>query len=227
MPTALVTGANRGIGLEFVKQYAADGWKVIATCRNPINVGELGQVPGDIAVYSLDVDDPVSLSRLVSDLKDKAIDLLINNAGIHGPRGVTVDKIDLNDWMAVMRTNAMSPLFVARALRQNIAKSEMKTIANISSQMGSITNWAGGSEYIYKSSKAALNMTMACFADEVAADGIKVVIYHPGWVRTDMGGPSATLSPTQSVVSMRASIASLTMADSGTFLNYDGASMPW
>jgi len=103
----------------------------------------------------------------------------------------------------------------------------MKTIANISSQMGSITNWAGGSEYIYKSSKAALNMTMACFADEVAADGIKVVIYHPGWVRTDMGGPSATLSPTQSVVSMRASIASLTMADSGTFLNYDGASMPW
>jgi NAD(P)-dependent dehydrogenase (short-subunit alcohol dehydrogenase family) len=169
----------------------------------------------------------VSLSRLVSDLKDKPIDLLINNAGIHGPRGVTADKIELNDWIAVMRTNAMSPLFVARALRQNIAKSEMKTIANISSQMGSITNWAGGSEYIYKSSKAALNMTMACFADEVAADGIKVVIYHPGWVRTDMGGPSATLSPTQSVVSMRASIASLTMADSGTFLNYDGASMPW
>ncbi len=227
MPTALVTGANRGIGLEFVKQYAVDGWYVIATCRNPVNVGELGSVPGDIAVYSLDVDDPVSISRLVADLDGKPIDLLINNAGIHGPRGVTASNIELGDWMSVMRTNAMSPLYVAQALRPNIAKSAKKTIANISSQMGSITNWAGGSEYIYKSSKAALNMTMACFADEVAADGIKVVIYHPGWVRTDMGGSNATLSPAQSVGSMRDSIASLTMADSGRFLNYDGASMPW
>lgn len=227
MPTVLVTGASRGIGLEFAKQYAADGWHVIATCRNPVNVGELGRLKGDIAVYSLDVDDPRSIERLGADLDGRPVDVLINNAGIHGPRGVRADDIELADWMTVMRTNAMSPLFVARALRENVAKSEWRTIANISSQMGSITNWAGGSEYIYKSSKAALNMTMACFADEVADDGIKVVIYHPGWVRTDMGGPHATLSSAQSIAGMRKSIASLTMADSGTFKNYDGAPMPW
>lgn len=227
MPTVLITGANRGIGLEFTRQYAADGWSVIATCRNPLNVGELGRLNGDIAVYSLDVLDRNSIARLAADLKGKSVDLLINNAGIHGPRNVRADNIDERDWMDVMRTNAFAPLFVSHALHANMAAGGGGTIVNITSQMGSITNWAGGSEYIYKTSKTALNMTMACYADEVAGDGIIVALYHPGWVRTDMGGPSATLSTGEAVSAMRKSIAGLTMKDSGSFKNYDGAPMPW
>lgn len=227
MPTVLITGASRGLGLEFARQYAADGWSVIATCRNPVNVGELGRIEGDIAVYSLDVLDPNSIARLATDLKGRPIDLLINNAGIYGPRGNKADDVEEAEWIKVMRTNVMAPLFVARALHANLAAGEGKKLVNISSQMGSISKYAAGSEYIYRTSKAALNMTMACYANEVAADGFTVMMFHPGWVQTDMGGPSASLTPTESVTAMRGTIARLTTADNGTFKNYDGAPFPW
>lgn len=227
MPTVLITGANRGLGLEFAKQYAADGWSVIATCRNPIGVGELAQIEGDIAVYGLDVNNPPSLERFVADLDGRAIDVLINNAGIYGPKGITAKDVTVEDWMPVMQTNMMAPLFLARALLDNVAKGERKLIVNISSIMGSVEKGAAGSEYIYRSSKAALNMVMACYAQEIADTKVAVVMFHPGWVQTDMGGASATLTPTQSITGLRSSIEKLSFEDTGKFMNYDGTPMPW
>lgn len=227
MPTVLITGANRGLGLEFAKQYAADGWSVIATCRNPIGVGELAEVEGDIAVYGLDVNNPPSLERFVADLDGRAIDVLINNAGVYGPKGITAKDVTAEDWMPVMQTNMMAPLFLARALTDNVAKSERKLIVNISSIMASIEKGAAGSEYIYRSSKTGLNMVMACYAQEIADTGVAVVMFHPGWVQTDMGGPSATLTPPESITALRASIENLTADDNGAFKNYDGTPMPW
>lgn len=227
MPRVLITGANRGLGLEFAKQYAADGWSVIATCRNPIGVGELAEIEGDIAVYGLDVNNPPSLDRFVADLDGRAIDILINNAGVYGPKGITAKDVTSEDWMPVMQTNMMAPLFMARALLDNVAKGDRKLIVNISSVMASIENGSAGSEYIYRSSKAALNMVMACYAKEIVDTGVAVVMFHPGWVQTDMGGPSATLTPTESITGLRASIEKLSFEDTGKFMNYDGTPMPW
>lgn len=227
MPTVLITGANRGLGLEFAKQYAADGWSVIATCRNPIGVGELAEIEGDVAVYGLDVNNPPSLERFVADLDGRAIDVLINNAGVYGPKGITAKDLTAEDWMPVMQTNMMAPLFMARALLDNVTKGDRKLIVNISSVMASIEKGAAGSEYIYRSSKAGLNMVMACYAQEIADTGVAVVMFHPGWVQTDMGGPSATLTPTESITALRASIENLSADDNGKFMNYDGTPMPW
>lgn len=227
MPTVLITGANRGLGLEFAKQYAADGWSVIATCRNPIGVGELAQIEGDIAVYGLDVNNSPSLDRFVADLDGRAIDVLINNAGVYGPKGITAKDVTIEDWMPVMQTNMMAPLFLSRALLDNVTKGDRKLIVNISSIMGSVEKGAGGSEYIYRSSKAALNMVMASYAQEIADTKVAVVMFHPGWVQTDMGGTSATLTPTQSITGLRASIEKLSFEDTGKFMNYDGTPMPW
>lgn len=227
MPTVLITGANRGLGLEFAKQYAADGWSVIATCRNPIGVGELAAIKGDVAVYGLDVLNPPSLARFAQDLKGRPIDVLINNAGVYGPKPVLAKDATVEDWTPVFQANAMAPLFVARTLLENVQASERKLIVNISSIMGSIEKGSGPSEYIYRSSKAALNMVMSCYAQEIAETGVGVVMFHPGWVQTDMGGPSATLTPTESITHLRKSISKLSFADTGTFKNYDGTPLPW
>lgn len=227
MPTVLITGANRGLGLEFAKQYAADGWSVIATCRNPIGVGELAQIEGNIAVYGLEILDPASLTRFAADLGDKPIDVLINNAGVYGPKPVKAADVTVADWTPAFQTNAMAPLLVSRTLLKNVKASERKMIVNISSIMGSIEKGAGPSEYIYRSSKAALNMVMACYAEEIAETGVAAVMFHPGWVQTDMGGPNAALTPTESITHLRASIEKLTFTDSGKFFNYDGTPLPW
>ena len=226
MPSVLITGASRGLGLEFARQYAADGWTVIATCRNPIGVGELATIKGDVAVYGLDVANEPSLARFAQDIGDKPIDVLINNAGIHGPRGGAED-VTVSEWMPVMQTNVMSPLLVSRALIDNIRAGARKQIVNISSMMGSIDMCSSSGSLIYRSSKAALNMVMKCYASELAPEGICVTMFHPGWVRTDMGGPQATLSVAESIGGMRKTIDRLTMDDTGTFKNYDGKPMPW
>mgnify|MGYP002852358556 FL=1 len=126
-----------------------------------------------------------------------------------------------------MQTNAMAPLFIARALLPNVEKGARKLIVNISSIMASIEQGSAPSEYIYRSSKTALNMVMACYAQEIADTGVAVVNFHPGWVQTDMGGPNATLTPTESITHLRASIEKLGFDDTGKFLNYDGSPLPW
>lgn len=227
MPNVLITGANRGIGLEFVRQYARTGWKVIATCRNPIGVGELATVDGEIEVHGLDVLDPFSIDRLAKDLADMPIDVLINNAGIYGPKGYGLDDIDYQEWMKVLEVNVFSPLKVSMALLSNVTSSEHKKIITLSSKMGSIASNTGGGNTIYRTSKAAVNSVMRGLAAEVRDRGVAVRMLHPGWVRTDMGGPSADLSAEESVNGMRQVIDALTVSSTGGFYNYDGTEIPW
>ena len=227
MPTVMITGANRGIGLELTRQYAADGWTIIATCRNPISPGELATLEGDIQVHGLDVTNHPQVESLARDLKGTAIDLLINNAGIYGPRGLPHDEMDYGAWEEVLRTNTLAPLKVASCFLENVAASEQKKLVTISSQMASITNHTTGGEYIYRSTKAAVNMVMRCFAGDVADRGLTVAVFHPGWVQTDMGGPGAAIDVVTSVNGLRPAFAKLTTADNGSFFNYDGTPLPW
>ena len=227
MPTVFITGASRGLGLEFARQYCTDDWRVIATCRDPAKAEILSAIGGGLRIEALDVDDGASIASLAEKLKGESIDVLINNAGIFGPKDLTRDNVDYDAWGRVFRTNVMGPLAVSSALLSNVENSEGKSIATVTSRMGSIGDTTGGEEYIYRSSKAAVNMVMTCLANELAGDGVKVVLLHPGWVKTDMGGPDAAIDAKESVTGMRAVIAGLKENDSGGFLNYDGTEIPW
>jgi NAD(P)-dependent dehydrogenase (short-subunit alcohol dehydrogenase family) len=227
MPTVLITGAGRGLGLEFARQYAADGWRVIAGCREPKKSGALRALKGNIAVEKLDVNDPTSVSRLAKKYARATIDVLINNAGIYGPRKFTMRTVDYDAWADVLRTNAMAPLRVAAAFLPQVARGRKKIIATVSSWMGSIAQNETGGAYIYRSSKAAVNMVMKSLSIDLKGKGIVVAVLHPGWVRTDMGGPNAAIDPNESVAGMRAVIAKLKKKDTGKFFNYDGKPLPW
>ena len=232
MKTALITGANRGIGLEFCRQYAADGWRVLACSRYPEKSVELNKLaaanPELIKVHALDVTDHVEIDRLAQVLADESIDLLINNAGIYPD----CDKngfghTDYAEWIQAFRINTMAPLKMAETFAAQIARSEQKTIVTITSKMGSITDNSGGGSYLYRSSKAAVNMVVKTMAVDLKPLGITAVVFHPGWVKTDMGGPNAMISAGQSVSGIRQVISGLAPADSGKFFGYDGQVIPW
>lgn len=226
MPTMIVTGANRGVGLELARQYAADGWKVIATCRNPALPGGLSSLPG-VEVRGLEVDDPASITAFASGLAGTPIDLLINNAGIIGPdlSAQSKDGLDPAGWAQTMQVNALAPVLLALALRPNLSSgSKMVTL---SSQLGSITETEAGSMYAYRMSKAAVNMGNRCLAMDWRDEGIICLVVHPGWVQTDMGGPKAPVPPVDSVAGLRRVIARATLSDTGGFFAYDGRNIPW
>jgi len=225
MPNVMVTGASRGLGLEFAKQYAADGWHVIATCRDPSSASELAALAGDIRIEALDVNDFDAVDALAGKLAGVSIDILINNAGIGGPRQGAME-MDEAGFINVLHTNTLAPLKVSQAFHGHVAVSEQKKIAVISSGLGSIAG-NGGGRYAYRSSKAAVNMIMKGLAADWANDGIRVAILSPGWVRTDMGGPSAMYSPEESIAGMRKVLANLTEAQSGSFLSHTGAENAW
>ncbi len=225
--SVLITGASRGIGLEFARQYAADGWRVIAACRKPAAARALKDIAGDVTVEKLDVDSDASVKALARKYARTAIDLLINNAGVYGSRDMKLGAVDFDVWAKVLRTNTMSPLRVAAAFLPQVAKSDRKIVATVSSWMGSIASNETGGQYVYRSSKAAVNMVMKSFAIDVKDKGVTAALFHPGWVRTDMGGPNAEIDATESVTGMRAVIAGLKKSDTGKFFNYDGKPMPW
>lgn len=227
MPSVLITGANRGLGLEFTRQYAADGWRVFAACRDPAGARDLAAVEGDVSAETLDVDDGPQVAALANKLSGQPIDVLINNAGIYGPKGVTRDTVVYDAWGQVFRTNAMSPLAVSAAFAANVAQGGQKKIITLSSIMGSIAENDSSGDFIYRSSKAAVNAVMKSLAGDLKSEGITVAVLHPGWVRTDMGGPDASIEAPESVTGMRAVIAGLKESDSGRFLNYDGTEIPW
>lgn len=227
MPTCLITGASRGLGLEFTKQYLADGWKVIATCRQPEQAEALAQLTGDLEVQPLDVTDFARVEALGRELHGQAVDVLINSAGIYGPRDYTHDRVDYGAWADVMRVNVMAPLKVSALLFDNVRRSKQKRVVALSSLLGSIGENAAGGDYIYRSSKAALNAVMKSFAIDVRGSGVTVAMLHPGWVLTDMGGPQAPLEAEESVAGMRQVIADLAPDKSGHFFNYDGAEIAW
>lgn len=227
--TSLVTGANRGIGLEFTRQLKQRGERLIVTARDPDAAGELRALldQGD-RIEPLDVADPGSAARLGNQLGGERIDVLINNAGVGG-KGQKLEETDTENILRVLDVNSVGPMRVTRALLPQLRAGGRKLIVNVSSQLGSITNAKGGSSYAYRSSKAALNMLTRHLAVELGAEGFTCVTIHPGWVQTDMGGPQAHLTTAQSVSSILTSIIDAAERDShnGTFRNYDGSELPW
>jgi NAD(P)-dependent dehydrogenase (short-subunit alcohol dehydrogenase family) len=231
MPSALITGANRGIGLEFAKQYLADGWRVYATCRDPNSASELRQLAdnsGDkLRILALNVTDPASVKAAAAELDGQAIDLLLNNAGVGGVRGQTIGNIDYEAWAKVLDANTMGPMRVSEAFVDHVARSKRKLIVTLTSGMGSIADNTSGGSVPYRSSKAAVNMVMRSLAIDLAPRGITCVVVNPGWVRTDMGGPHATQTTTESVTMLRRLIETLGPAQSGKFFNYNGREYAW
>jgi NAD(P)-dependent dehydrogenase (short-subunit alcohol dehydrogenase family) len=231
MPSTLITGANRGLGFEFARQYSADGWQVYAACRNPQSASELRRLADasddKLQILALDVIDPVSVQAAAAKLDGQTIDLLLNNAGIGGPRGQSVGNIDYEAWAKVLDVNTMGPLRVSEAFVDHVAQSERKLIVTITSGMGSLADNTSGGAYAYRSSKAAVNMVMRSLAIDLAPRGIACVVINPGWVLTDMGGPHATLTTAESVKKLRRLIETLGPGQSGKFFNYDGREYAW
>ncbi len=228
MPTALVTGSNRGIGLAFVESLAADGWRVHACCRNPDKAGGLKQIEGDVLRHRLDVTDGLRVASFARELREdeEGIDLLINNAGIDGGWG-SFGKTDYDDWLDALRINTLAPMRMAERFVDHVARSERRTIVNISSKMGSMGGLASSDSHIYRSTKAALNMVTRCLSLELQRRGILVVSLHPGHVHTEMGGADAPVAPADSVAGMRQVIDGLTPDKSGGFYSYSGEELPW
>ncbi len=230
MPTTLITGANRGIGLEFCRQYAADGWRVHACCRNPDGAGALADLAatadGRVTIHRLDVTDGSEVAAVAAAI-DTGIDLLVNNAGVRGPERQSATEMDFDGWAEAFATNTMAPLRVAQAFAPRVIQSAAKRIVTISSRLGSMTANQSGGRIAYRSTKAAVNQVMRSLAFELAGRGVTCVLFHPGWVRTDMGGPGGALGPGESVTAIRRRIDQLTPEDNGKFLNFDGTELPW
>jgi len=236
VPCALVTGANRGLGLELVRQYSAEGWAVLACCREPAaatGLRSLADETGRVDLHALDVSDLEATDALAARLHGRPIDVLVANAGIYsvapGRRddaGQRLGDMDFAAWERVLRVNTLAPFKLAEAFADSVAASEHKKIAIVTSGMGSIGSTPGGF-YAYRSSKAAVNMVGASLARDLSTRGVLVALLSPGWVRTRMGGPSAELSPEESVRGMRARIAELDADRSGRFQSWDGSERPW
>lgn len=228
MPTVLISGANRGLGLEFARQYAADGWSVIAGARDPGRATELNALAagGRVRVLPLDVADDASVAAFARAVGDAPLDVVIANAGVFGGDAQhRLGEIDSAAFMATLNTNTAGPLRLANALLPNLKAARGKLVA-ITSQMGSIAD--AGTGYLgYRASKAALNMVWHVLAGQLKAEGVIAVPVHPGWVQTDMGGASAPLTPEVAVKGMRDQIAAYADAHAGRFLTWEGKELPW
>lgn len=222
--TVLITGANRGIGLEYARQFAAKGYHVIGTVRDPADAKELAAVAD--RVEPLDVTDPASVAALAQRLHGVPIDILVNNAGVFDRKDVTIDKVDFVMMEQTLAVNTLGPLRVTQALLPNLRAGKRRTIVNMSSQLGSITD-SNGRWYAYRASKAALNQINKTLSAELAPEGFTCVVLHPGWVRTDMGGAGATYSPEESVAGLIAVIEKLGPTETGRFYDFKGTPIPW
>lgn len=223
MPAVLVTGANRGLGLEFARQYAADGWAVITTARDPNQAEALRAIDG-VRIEALDMTDRAAVAHFGARVADTQLDVFIANAGVMGGRSA-IDRDYAEAWIETLAVNAVAPVLLAYALKDRITHGG-KAVA-ITSKMGSIADNSSGGAYAYRSSKAALNAAWRSLSLDWEGDGIAAAVLHPGWVRTRMGGPNGLIDPEESVAGMRRVIAGLTLEESGGFFNYDGAPIPW
>lgn len=226
MSNILITGAGRGIGLEFARRFAAAGAHIHATVRDLARADALRALGAPVTVHSCDVTSDAHVEALADRLGDTPIDILINNAGILLNRGESFDSLDVADLEETLRVNTVAPVRVMRALAGHVARSERKLIVNISSRMGSISE-ASGSNYSYRASKAALNMAVKILSNDLKDRGVTAIVVHPGWVRTDMGGASAALSVEQSVDGLMKVIDKVGIRDTGSFINHDGSRIPW
>jgi NAD(P)-dependent dehydrogenase (short-subunit alcohol dehydrogenase family) len=240
MPTVLVTGAARGLGLELVRQYATDGWTVLACARAPGRATGLAALAagagGRVEVHALDLEDHGSIDALAARLAPRPIDVLLNSAGTMGQGSFAAEGIafgrfgssDFDDWGHVFRVNVMGPMKMAEAFVDHVAASGQKKIVALTSVVGSITRNTAGSLYAYRASKAALNAVMRSMSIDLRkSHGILAAPIHPGWVRTDMGGVRADIDAATSVTGIRSVIAGLDAAGAGRFWMYDGSELPW
>lgn len=221
MGTVLITGANRGIGLEMAKQYADNGWDVIGTAREPDKAEELNAIP-NAKTMQLDAADDASVANFTSEIGDQPIDLYINNAGIYGPQ-----EFDRDGWLELLNVNVVAPVKLANALKDNVAKSDGKKMVVISSQVGSIAENESGDMMYYRTSKAAVNQAWKSLSNQWKDEGLTLTMMHPGWVQTDMGGENADLTPEESVSGMRQVIDQTGHAQTGSFKDYSGREIPW
>ncbi len=228
MPTILITGAGRGVGRDLVRRYVADGWTVMAAARDPATVETTS---GAVEPFALDVTSDTGCAALAASLAGRPIDVLINNAGVYRAAGETgapgLAETDTDWFRHVLDVNTVGPFRVTRALLANLRLGGRKTVATISSRMGSIAAATSGRSYAYRASKAAANMVNHCLALELKPEGFTCIVLHPGWVRTDMGGPGADVAPAESAAGIARVIARVGPADTGGFFNYDGSPLPW
>lgn len=230
MPTVLITGANRGLGLEFTRQYSAKGWNVLAACRTPESATELSQLCEShphISLVSLDVTSEADINSLNSRINNQAIDHLVLNAGVLGDDCATLGEMTQSRWLEVLNVNTVAPALLIQALRDNVASSELKTIIGISSRVASLSDNSSGNMYSYRTSKAALNQILVSAAQNLREQEVKTLAVHPGWVQTDMGGKDATFTPEQSVKGIINVAENLTVEESGSFRVFDGSSIDW
>ena len=237
--TVCITGTTRGIGLELAKQYAEAGWKVLACSRHPeaVALQTLKNLNSNLSILELDVCNQRHIEKLARDLQDTPIDLLINSAGIYSKEEEndedtqTLEAVSLENMQAVFRTNSIAPLMISQALLNNLMISQLKTNVTITSRVGSISDNLSGGSYAYRASKAAVNMVMKGLAVDLYSKKIKVLLLHPGWVKTDMGGPEAPIDVTSSVRGMRTVINEKIKEQipdtENLFFNYRGESLPW
>lgn len=236
MPNLLITGANRGIGLQLCKQCLAQGWTVYATCREPENAHELLALhdfqgkendTAQLSVFPLDVRNTTQLENLQAALKNKPVDVLINNAGVHAKKASCFGHCDDATWEEAVAVNLLAPMKMMECFVDNVASSDMKVIANISSKMGSMADNSSGGSYAYRATKAALNAVSVSTAHDLKHRDVIVLVLHPGWVRTDMGGPQGELSVEDSAAMLLKLIQRASLSDSGKFLDIDGTEIPW
>jgi NAD(P)-dependent dehydrogenase (short-subunit alcohol dehydrogenase family) len=240
MPTVLVTGAGRGLGLEFTRQYSADGWNVLACVRDPGKSAELTTLAagsaGRVEILPLDVGDFATIDALAKQTAGRSIDVLINNAGTMGARsfareGLAVGKFgasNFDEWAEIFRINTFAPMKMAEAFVDHLARGEQKKLVSLTSVLSSIGQNNLGGLYAYRASKAALNaIARSLGVDLQRKYGITAVVIHPGWVRTDMGGERADIDGATSVAGIRQVIAGLDKSKAGRFWMYDGSELPW
>ncbi|NTS77673.1 SDR family oxidoreductase [Catenovulum sp. SM1970] len=230
MKSVLITGANRGIGLGFTQYYLARGYRVFAATRAPEKAQALNELKSsNLCVVSLDLSHPQSIDNLSQELAEQPLDIIISNAGMYGPKKLSMDetKDNIESWKEVLAVNCIAPFLLAQAFKNNLALGSDKKMVFLSSKMGSMTDNTSGGSYIYRSSKAALNAVVKSLSHDLSSIGCNVCLLHPGWVKTTMGGPNALISVEQSVAEMCKVIDNLSNAQSGQFINFDGKLIPW
>ena len=227
MPNVLITGANRGIGLQLTKHYIEAGWEVIATYRNAEGNEALQALASpQLTLLQADVNNDEGISKIASYFQGQGLDLLINNAGIYGPRDQTFGKVERQAWREILEVNTISPMMLAQSLADSLAQNK-GVLAIISSKVGSIDDNTSGNAYMYRSSKTAVNQVIKCLSIDLGPRDITVVSLHPGWVRTDMGGPNGSIDVVESVAGLTNVIAHVSADQNGHFINYDGSPIPW
>jgi len=228
--TILITGANRGIGLELARSFTALGWQVLACCRDLQQATELRQMADgrpEVELLHLDVAASDQIVAVAGHLAGRPIDILFHNAGLFGPRDQAFGNTDPEQWLEVFRVNVIAPQKLTESLVENIAASGRKTVAIMGSQLGCIGDNSSGTWPIYRTSKAAAHMLMRTMAFDLKARGITVVAFHPGWVRTRMGGAEAPLEPAAAAAGLTRQLLDLSPADSGSLIHMDGRRLGW